>query len=227
MTAEQAEHQKENSELITVEVFETSPVFAEGLRQILASAGVAVVAVKTSSAEGLSTRVDLFIVDPATVHDMSYRTFAATTSQLAPMLWILDGDNGASPGPAAGVIDRRASADKIVRTVTTAMAGTRQPPPRSAAADPAGMGSLSHRERQVLSGISNGLTHGQVAHDLGISRHTVDTYVKRIRSKLDAGNKAELTRLALLGEPGALGRSGAHPQLRHHVASHHVGHEPR
>src|SRR3712207_8718729 len=34
---------------------------------------------------------------------------------------------------------------------------------------------------------------------LGISRHTVDSYVKRIRAKLGVGNKAELTRVALLG----------------------------
>jgi Bacterial regulatory proteins, luxR family len=41
--------------------------------------------------------------------------------------------------------------------------------------------------------------HGQITTRLGISPHTVDTYVKRIRAKLGAGNKAELTRLALLG----------------------------
>jgi len=33
----------------------------------------------------------------------------------------------------------------------------------------------------------------------GISPNTVDTYVKRIRAKLGAGNKADLTRAALLG----------------------------
>jgi len=43
------------------------------------------------------------------------------------------------------------------------------------------------------------LTHGQIATQLGISPHTVDTYVKRIRAKLGVGNKAELTRVALAG----------------------------
>jgi RNA polymerase sigma factor (sigma-70 family) len=61
------------------------------------------------------------------------------------------------------------------------------------------MAGLSERERQVLGHIARGLTQGQVARRLGISEHTVDTYVKRIRAKLGAGNKAELTRLALLG----------------------------
>jgi DNA-binding CsgD family transcriptional regulator len=32
---------------------------------------------------------------------------------------------------------------------------------------------------------------------MGISRATVDTYVERIRTKLQVGNKAELTRAAL------------------------------
>jgi DNA-binding NarL/FixJ family response regulator len=58
---------------------------------------------------------------------------------------------------------------------------------------------LSEREEQVLRQISRGLTHGQIATRLGISPHTVDTYVKRIRAKLGVGNKAELTRAALLG----------------------------
>ena len=39
-----------------------------------------------------------------------------------------------------------------------------------------------------------------MAARLGISPHTVDTYVKRIRVKLGVGNKAELTRAALLGQ---------------------------
>jgi DNA-binding CsgD family transcriptional regulator len=57
---------------------------------------------------------------------------------------------------------------------------------------------LSPREIEVLRYIASGLTHTQIATRLGISRHTVDTYVKRARSKLQLGNKAELTRAAIL-----------------------------
>jgi DNA-binding CsgD family transcriptional regulator len=53
--------------------------------------------------------------------------------------------------------------------------------------------------------ISEGLTHLQVGRQLGISHHTVDTYVKRIRSKLGLGNKAELVRVALLDGHGLRG----------------------
>jgi DNA-binding NarL/FixJ family response regulator len=57
---------------------------------------------------------------------------------------------------------------------------------------------LSPRELQVLTCIAQGRTHYQVARILGISPHTVDTYVKRARSKLGLGNKADLTRLVML-----------------------------
>ena len=66
--------------------------------------------------------------------------------------------------------------------------------------DPKTDTALSTRERQVLQYIACGYTHGQAARRLGISPHTVDTYVKRIRAKLAVGNKAELTRAAVLGK---------------------------
>ncbi|MFI1203000.1 response regulator transcription factor [Streptomyces sp. NPDC020883] len=61
--------------------------------------------------------------------------------------------------------------------------------------------ALSPREQEVLRFIAAGMTHGQVSRRIGISQHTVDTYVKRVRSKLSVGNKAELTRIALSLSP--------------------------
>lgn len=57
---------------------------------------------------------------------------------------------------------------------------------------------LSLREEQVLQLIADGFTHSQVAARIGVTKATVNTYVERIRSKLKVGNKAELTRAALL-----------------------------
>jgi DNA-binding NarL/FixJ family response regulator len=57
--------------------------------------------------------------------------------------------------------------------------------------------ALSPREQEVLRHIADGFTHGQAAFRIGISHHTVDTYVKRIRVKLGVGNKAQLVRAAL------------------------------
>jgi DNA-binding NarL/FixJ family response regulator len=106
------------------------------------------------------------------------------------------------------VIHRGESAESLVEALRMVMTGAQVVPegeaaPSSARRSEALWRSLSEREEQVLSQISRGLTHGQIATRLGISPHTVDTYVKRIRAKLGAGNKAELTRAALLGRTAA------------------------
>ncbi|WP_432827560.1 response regulator transcription factor [Dactylosporangium sp. CA-092794] len=56
---------------------------------------------------------------------------------------------------------------------------------------------LSPREVETLRWIAMGLTHAQIARRMGLTEATVNTYTKRIRAKLNAGNKAELTRIAI------------------------------
>lgn len=58
-------------------------------------------------------------------------------------------------------------------------------------------GRLNRRERETLGFIAQGLTHAQTARLLGVSEATVNAYVSRVRGKLTAGNKADLTRRAL------------------------------
>jgi DNA-binding NarL/FixJ family response regulator len=104
---------------------------------------------------------------------------------------------------AMGVVSKGKSGDEIVAAVRMATSGTRVCATegelaRGVHAAPAAP-PLSEREEQVLRQIAHGLTHAQIATRLGISPHTVDTYVKRIRAKLGVGNKAELTRAALIG----------------------------
>ncbi|MFD7068321.1 response regulator transcription factor [Streptomyces sp. NPDC059913] len=93
-----------------------------------------------------------------------------------------------SPWPP---IDERSSPDELAGAIRALLCGGSRGREIRAGA------GLSFRERQVLHHIAAGLTHGQTAHRLGISQHTVDTYVKRIRAKLGTGNKAQLTRAAL------------------------------
>jgi DNA-binding CsgD family transcriptional regulator len=64
-------------------------------------------------------------------------------------------------------------------------------------APPGLLAGLSPRELQVLDLIADGLTQGQTARRLGISPHTVDTYVKRMKGKLGIASKAELIRAAM------------------------------
>ncbi|MET0312626.1 MAG: response regulator transcription factor [Burkholderiaceae bacterium] len=50
---------------------------------------------------------------------------------------------------------------------------------------------LSAREREVLVFITKGFTYEEIAGLMGISRHTVLTFVRRIYAKLEVGSKVE------------------------------------
>ncbi|MFI6321629.1 DNA-binding response regulator [Nonomuraea sp. NPDC050556] len=95
---------------------------------------------------------------------------------------------------AVGYLSRCATPAEIEATVRSAAGGERLD---DAVAGGAPEPELSPRENAVLQYIALGLTHAQIARKLGISVHTVDTYTKRVRAKLNLGNKAELTRAAL------------------------------
>ncbi|MEU5783356.1 helix-turn-helix transcriptional regulator [Micromonospora lupini] len=194
--------------MIRVSIFDSSPVFARGLSGLLAAEGFQISEVRSSTDEGYCWRSDVFLVDPQAVGSTNLEAFSATASMVAPVLVLAPFGDG-RPGEryrgtgVAGYVDRYAPAEVVLQAVRTVVGGGRffggsepgvQAGPRVDEAV-----KLSLRELQVLRQIARGLTHGQIARVLGISRHTVDTYVKRIRSKLDLGNKAELTRAALLG----------------------------
>ncbi|MFD8979897.1 response regulator transcription factor [Streptomyces sp. NPDC059564] len=63
---------------------------------------------------------------------------------------------------------------------------------RPATATPA----LSGREVQVLELLAEGATYDGIAHRLHLSPHTVDTYLRRIRSKTGATNRVQLALFA-------------------------------
>lgn len=58
------------------------------------------------------------------------------------------------------------------------------------------MPDLSAREREVLSGISRGLSNRQIADELGLSEHTVKTYVERVYEKLGVASRGEAAAVA-------------------------------
>ena len=57
--------------------------------------------------------------------------------------------------------------------------------------------SISPQERLVLRGIVNGQNDKQIAHDLVIERTTVETYVRRLMTKLGAINRPHLAAIAV------------------------------
>jgi DNA-binding NarL/FixJ family response regulator len=202
--------------LIKVEIVETRPVYLRGLIAVLSDAGMKVVSARTSLNGQRPWRTDVLVLDPAVTADPGSVAAVASIAHATPVLVL-------TSGPDAGVVDRflaagvsgsvrrEAEVDELLEAIHTVVRGGRLPasndaPATAPATAPADVSvpeadgvSLSPREQQVLRQIARGRTHSQIARALGISHHTVDTYVKRIRSKLDLGNKAELTRAAVLG----------------------------
>jgi DNA-binding CsgD family transcriptional regulator len=70
-------------------------------------------------------------------------------------------------------------------------------PPQPAAAGP---GTLSARERELVTLVARGRTDAQIAAQLYISIRTVRSHLDRIRDKTGCRRRADLTRLALTAE---------------------------
>lgn len=195
--------------MIRTDLLVSSPLFLMGLSRTLTGAGISVVAVRSSLYDPPSWLADAALIDAAAVASLEDLTPITEAARCVSVLILnnesaTDGEVYLRAG-ALGVVSKAESGENIVRAVKMVASGM----PVCAApavAQPTVERThtpgyqLSGREEQVLRLIAHGITHEQIAIRLGISPHTVDTYVKRIRSKLGAGNKAELTRAALLAQ---------------------------
>jgi DNA-binding NarL/FixJ family response regulator len=200
--------------MLRVDILDRSPVFLIGLERLFADAGFKVTGTRTSPAAEPSWSADVFVVDPAAVVDRCATEFISESAKLSPVLITVNGEEQTAlssflQAGAGGLVNRDCQPEVLVSAVKAVASGALflcEPLADEVPEDPPepapGPAALSPRERQVLSQIAHGRTHSQVARALGISRHTVDTYVKRVRSKIDVGNKAELTRAAILGNLG-------------------------
>ena len=59
-----------------------------------------------------------------------------------------------------------------------------------------GIGGLSVREREVLSGIVVGKSNKMIAHELSISQKTVEGHRGHMMHKMEAASLAELVQMA-------------------------------
>jgi len=208
--------------MLRVGIVSRCPVYLIGLTHALQDSGITVRAQPTSPDLPRFMVVDAVLVDAEVFDPLGDLAPIAEAAAYAPVLVV----NGEAPAAAPdyrragarGVVGRGESADGIV-TALRAVAAGGEPGPAAVrrdaepAAGPAEQAGLSDREHQVLHHIARGFTHGQIATRLGISQHTVDTYVKRVRAKLGVGNKAELTKVALLAQAPADGPSVPAPRL--------------
>lgn len=55
---------------------------------------------------------------------------------------------------------------------------------------------LKPQEIAILRGVARGLRHREIAQELGYSEHTINTYIKRIRDKLNANTHAHAVTIA-------------------------------
>lgn len=192
--------------MIRTDILVSSPIFLAGLVHTLTKAGIKVVAARTCPAQEPSWLADVLLIDVDALTAPNDLTHIGDAAKGTAVLVL---NNAASTegsaylrAGASGVISKRESCESVIKAVRAVTSGATgyggdEPAPVERPAAPGY--HLSEREEQVLRQIARGLTHGQIATRLGISPHTVDTYVKRIRAKLGVGNKAELTRAALLG----------------------------
>jgi DNA-binding NarL/FixJ family response regulator len=190
-----------------IDVLDASPVYLIGLRNALAGSRVRIVGARHSVTDPFHPLAELFVVDPAGQPEAVGRHIAEL-NRVAPVL-ILTADPASAgmtrlSGVVAGMVGKQLDGPMLVAAMRAAAA--RLPSVVTGPIGPDGAhrpvadgrgAPLSEREEQVLGEIAHGLTHGQIGTRLGLSRHTVDTYVKRIRVKLQIGNKAELTRAAV------------------------------
>jgi DNA-binding NarL/FixJ family response regulator len=196
--------------VIRVSIYDRSPVFMLGLAGVLTGFGMEVVAMATSVTRRPAAPADVSVVEPASLDREEFGVEFQALSRQSSVLLVADSlDDDVAPalrGLVRGIALKSseprdlAEAVRVVATAVPSLDDTVADGPRLFRDARANQltAALSDREEQVLSQLSAGLTHSQIARRLGISRHTVDTYVKRIRSKLGVGNKAELTRAAVM-----------------------------
>ncbi len=199
--------------MLRVGIVSGCPVYLIGLTHALQDSGITVREQPTSPDLPRFMVVDAVLVDAELFASQGDLAPIAAAAAHAPVLVV----NGETPAAvpdyrragACGVVGRGESAEGIVSALRAVAAGGEPGPAaarrdaETAAAGPPEQAGLSDREHQVLHHIARGFTHGQIATRLGISPHTVDTYVKRVRAKLGVGNKAELTKVALLAQTPA------------------------
>ena len=97
------------------------------------------------------------------------------------------------PGRARAAEDRGA-AMSLATAAEYALMLTDPGPPQPAAPDP---GTLSARERELVTLVAQGRTNAEIAGQLYISVRTVGSHLDRIRDKTGCRRRADLTRLAL------------------------------
>jgi DNA-binding NarL/FixJ family response regulator len=196
-----------------IAIVEHHSLMRRGLESLLSSSALVHLAALVAEPAGLDAadlRVDAVIYGPPANRDRPMADAVGRLAVRGRVLVVSDFDGWESVtdtlrAGAHGCVSRQADDDELLRGVSTVAGGgmhldaglarrlhseLRRPATAAASA-------LARRELETLRWIAAGLTHGQVARRMDLTEATVSTYVKRIRGKLNVGNKADLTRKAI------------------------------
>lgn len=206
-----AEHEQPDHRQFVLAVICASPVVRSGLEQVLAQAPGLVVRHCVDSLPTLQacgTVPDLVVIDLYAIRGVDAAFWAALPSGCRAIALCRPEDPpdliAALQAGFRAFLTRESDVDELLLAVRIAARGgvhltaelTRHLVAQTSK-DTGDRQPLSRREVETLRWVAAGLTHSQVSQRMSISEATVSAYVKRIRGKLNAGNKADLTRLAI------------------------------
>jgi DNA-binding NarL/FixJ family response regulator len=194
-----------------VAIVTSSPLMLGGLVHVLGHAEGVRIVHQAGSITGLpaSAASAVIVVDlcGVPVGDTDYWSLAPAGARIVALCAPDNSPNllTAVHGGVHALISREPDTAELLHAVRTARQGGLHVAPEllRAVAGEAQPGSairsqsLTRREIEALRFLAEGYTHRQISRRMGLTETTVSTYVKRIRHKLHAGNKAELTRRAI------------------------------
>jgi DNA-binding NarL/FixJ family response regulator len=97
-------------------------------------------------------------------------------------------------GGARGYLLKDAEREELLATVAHALAELPPPRPQRPLPDRPPP-QLTHRELQVLQGMSQGKSNAQIGRELYLSEDTIKTYARRLFRKLEVGDRAQAVAL--------------------------------
>lgn len=202
-----------SAEAITCVVADDHPAVLEAVAEFLAHAGVDVVAKATDGEEALEQieqrqpQVALIDVRMPKLGGIELtRRAQRSTPGTAILLYTGYGDRAllteALDAGVRGFVLKEAPMDDLVRAVkSVASGGTYVDPVLAGTLAASSVGNklpeLTHRERDVLRLLADGLSNEEIGKKLFISAETVRTHVRKAMDKLDADTRTQAVARAL------------------------------
>jgi DNA-binding NarL/FixJ family response regulator len=195
-------------------VVDAEPVFAVGLRSLLAAAGIEASEVEVPDLLERALHADGAVIDAALGRGPYAADLVADLRAASADLAIIVLVDRVRPAGLAEVLEagaravvhRRCAADEVVTAVAATLDGRTwlsAPAARvlrdelAAGAGPAGATALTGRQLDVLRALAAGGSNAVIGARLGISEHTVRNHVHAVMAKLGAANRTDAVTIAM------------------------------